>query len=130
MNEAQFAAWLDAYGRAWQTGDAKRAMTLFAPAATYYETPFDPPLVGLDAIHDYWRAGAGTAQRNEAFTYEVLAVAGDLGIAHWAATFARLPSGAAVRLDGALAARFDTAGACVEFREWWHRFEAPGAGQG
>ncbi len=127
MNETQFAAWLDAYGRAWQTGDAKAVMTLFAPAATYYETPFDPPLVGLDAIHDYWRAGAGQGQRDVAFTYDVLAVAGDLGLAHWAATFTRLSSGAAVRLDGALAARFDAGGACVEFREWWHRLETPGS---
>ena len=35
MNETQFSEWLDAYGRAWQTGDAKAVMTLFAPAATY-----------------------------------------------------------------------------------------------
>ncbi len=126
MNEAQFTAWLDAYGRFWQQGDAKGSMTLFAPAATYYETPFDPPLVGLDAIHDYWRADAGQGQSDVAFTYDVLAVAGDLGLAHWAATFTR-SSGAAVRLDGALAARFDAGGACVEFREWWHRLETPGS---
>lgn len=123
MNETQFRAWLDAYGRAWEQGDAKGAMVLFTPAAFYYETPFDPPLVGLDAIHDYWKAGAGQAQRDVAFGYEVLAVAGDTGIAHWVATFTRVPSGVSVQLDGVLTARFDVAGHCTEFREWWHRVE-------
>lgn len=125
MNETQFRAWLDAYGLAWQQGDAKAVMALFAPGASYHETPFDPPLVGLDAIHDYWKAGAGQSQADVVFNYDVLSVAGDLGLAHWRATFVRLPAGAAVRLDGALAARFDSGGRCTEFREWWHRQETP-----
>ena len=125
MNETQFAAWLDAYGRAWQEGDAKAVMTLFAAGATYHETPFDPPLMGLDAIHDHWKAGAGQTQTEVVFTYDVLSVAGDLGLAHWRATFVRLPARSAVRLDGALAARFDANGRCTEFREWWHRQETP-----
>lgn len=123
MNETTFRNWLDAYGRAWQTGDAKAVMTLFAPGASYHETPFDPPLVGLDAIHDYWKAGAGQSQADVVFTYEPLSVTGDGGVAHWTATFVRVPSGAAVRLDGVLVARFDAAGRCTEFREWWHREE-------
>ena len=125
MTETQFRAWLDAYGRAWQQGDAKAVMTLFAPGAAYHETPFDPPLVGLDAIHDYWKAGAGQTQTDVVFNYEVLSVAGILGIAHWSATLVRLPAHTSVRLDGALAARFDSGGRCAEFREWWHRQETP-----
>ena len=125
MNENQFRAWLDDYGRAWQQGDAKAVMTLFAAGASYYETPFDPPLVGLDAIHAYWHAGAGQTQTDVVFSYELLGVAGDLGIAHWQAAFTRLPARTAVRLDGALAARFDSSGRCTEFREWWHHQESP-----
>lgn len=123
MNETQFRDWLDAYGRAWQQGDAKATMTLFAAGASYHETPFDPPLAGLDAIHDYWKAGAGQTQTDVTFTYEVLDFANNRGIAHWRATFLRLPAGTAVRLDGLLVARFNRAGRCKEFREWWHREE-------
>jgi ketosteroid isomerase-like protein len=123
MNENQFRNWLDEYGRAWQSGDAKAVMTLFAPGASYYETPFDQPLVGLDAIHDYWKAGAGQSQTDVVFGYEVLSVAAEWGLAHWTAAFVRVPSGAAVRLDGVLAARFDAGARCTEFREWWHRQE-------
>lgn len=125
MNETHFRAWLDAYGRAWQQGDAKTVMTLFAPGASYHETPFDPPLVGLDAIHDYWKAGAGQTQTDVEFTYEVLDFANARGIAHWRTAFVRLPARQDVRLDGVLVAHFDRSGRCKEFREWWHRQETP-----
>lgn len=123
MNATQFAAWLDEYGRCWQQGDAKGVMELFAPGATYHETPFDPPMVGLDAIHDYWKAGAGQSQQDVTFEYELLDATGDRGIARWRAAFVRTPSGLAVRLDGVLLARFNERGRCEEFREWWHRVE-------
>jgi hypothetical protein len=127
IDEAGFAQWLDAYGRAWEQGDATGIRQLFAPGAAYYETPFDPPMVGLDALQAYWQAGAADAQRDVAFHYDVLAVSGGRGIARWAATFVRVPSGMGVRLDGMLTARFDAGGRCVEFREWWHRQETPAA---
>lgn len=117
-----FASWLDNYGRAWETGDADAAAALFAPDATYHETPFNAPMVGREAIHAYWFDGASTTQSDIAFTYEILAVESDRGIAHWTARFVRVPSGNRVRLDGVLAARFD-GDLCIEFREWWHRAE-------
>ena len=123
MSEGDFIRWLDAYGRAWETGDVAAVVVLFSPDAAYYETPFDPPMVGLEAIETYWREGAGQAQRDVAFRYHVLSVEGDLGLGHWSASFVRVPSGVRVRLDGILSARFDESGRCVEFREWWHRQE-------
>ena len=123
MDEIGFGKWLEDYGRAWEQGDAKAVMTLFAPGAHYYETPFDAPLAGLDAIHDYWKAGAGQSQRDVRFHYSILSVTRDTGLARWTAEFRRVPSDVAVRLDGVLLARFDDGGRCVEFREWWHRQE-------
>jgi len=117
-----FQLWLDAYGRAWEQGDAAAVVALFGPDTAYYETPFDPPMLGRDAIRDYWQAGAADAQRDVVFAYTILS-AGDPAVAHWTARFTRVPSGVGVRLDGVLVARFDGAGQCVEFREWWHREE-------
>ncbi len=54
---------------------------------------------------------------------EPLAFAEDLGIAHWWASFLRIPSGKRVHLDGVLAATFDAEGKCRLFREWWHKRE-------
>lgn len=125
MTDAHFTRWLTAYGRAWETGDAAAVVGLFAPDAAYHETPFDPPMVGLEAIAAYWREGAGQGQRDVSFHFEVLSVAGDLGLCHWSAEFVRVPSASHVQLDGVMAVRFDGDGRCVEFREWWHRQERP-----
>jgi uncharacterized protein (TIGR02246 family) len=124
MDEKQFQTWLDVYGRAWEQGDAAAVTSLFARDAAYHETPFDPPMIGREAIRAYWQAGAGDAQRDVVFDYTILS-AGDPAVAHWTASFTRAPSGAAVRLDGVLTVRFDGDGRCVEFREWWHREEEP-----
>lgn len=128
MSEDDFNRWLAAYGRAWETGDAAAVISLFAPNAAYFETPFDPPMIGHEAIQAYWREGAGLAQRDVAFEFDGVALSENLGLSHWTASFVRVPSGVRVRLDGVLSARFDTDGRCVEFREWWHRHEeAPDA---
>ena len=125
MDEGEVGKWLADYGRAWEQGDAKAVMTLFSPGALYYETPFSAPIVGLDAIHDYWKAGAGQSQRDVSFRCTVLSAVRDSALARWQATFTRVPSGVGVRLDGVLLARFDEQGRCAEFREWWHREETP-----
>lgn len=53
MDKEGFQGWLDAYGRAWEQGNAAAVVALFAPDAAYYETPCDPPMSGHNAIRDY-----------------------------------------------------------------------------
>ena len=125
MND--FKKWLDAYGAAWESGDAQAAGKLFSEETEYYETPFDEPMVGQVAIHRYWDAGAGESQREVHFTYQALSIAGNKGLAQWQASFVRIPSGNQVELDGFLAAEFDDVGKCIVFREWWHRRESEGS---
>jgi len=127
MTNAQFEAWLQRYGRAWIEGDPEAIVAIFAPDAEYHEEPFEPPMVGHEAIRHYWAAGARDGQRNVTFQAAPIALDGDRGYAHWTASFTRVASGAFVELTGVLAARFDDAGRCREFREWWHRRETPAA---
>ena len=119
----EFREWLDAYGAAWQDGDAQAAHNLFTDDAEYYETPFGNPMVGRDAIRRYWSEGAGESQEGVRFLHEAIAVLESKGFAQWQATFVRIPSGNHVELDGFLMAEFDGAGKCSVFREWWHRRE-------
>jgi hypothetical protein len=119
-----FEDWLRRYGEAWESQDADEAAALFTAEAKYYETPFDPPMNGRAAVHNYWKQGTG-AQREIRFVYDVLAVEQDSGLAHWTSSFQRVPSGNCVKLDGILNAKFDPDGQCWEFREWWHRDEQP-----
>jgi len=118
-----FKGWLDAYGAAWEKGEARAASELFSDNAEYYETPFEKPMIGRAAIHKYWQEGAGDAQRDIHFSYDVTALSANRGLAQWRASFVRVPSGRRVELDGILSAEFDDAGHCRVFREWWHRQE-------
>jgi ketosteroid isomerase-like protein len=120
---AEFEAWLNAYGDAWQAGDAQAVTRMFTEDARYHETPFNDPLLGKDAIFEYWAAGPGRAQRDVTFSHQPLAVVDGVGIAQWQATFVRVRSGNRVELDGCLLAEFASPGKCAVFREWWHRRE-------
>ena len=121
MNRAEFGAWLDGYRRAWEEGDPSKVLTLFAPDAIYEETPFVTPMRGHAALRRYWEEGARDAQRDVAFTYEIYAAEGDIGLCRWHCRFERVSSGERIELDGIFRCVFDPNGKCRHFQEWWHR---------
>ena len=63
--------------------------------------------------------------KRESFNkFQIISLENDRGYAHWQATCRRIPTRAQVALDGILHAKFNRAGDCTEFREWWHRQES------
>jgi hypothetical protein len=118
-SSAVLTAWLDAYGKAWQTRDAAAAGKLFTAEATYHEMPFDAPKAGRAAIEDYWR-GVTADQRDVVFKSEVISFDGKTGVAHWSAKFRLESTGATIELDGVFVLEFDKSGVCSGLREWWH----------
>ena len=120
MDRAHFESWLTAYGRAWEARDAQAAAALYAEDGTYQITPFVEPLRGRQAILEYWREVART-EKDIRFGCEILAVMAEYGIAHWWASFVRVPPGAATKLDGIFLITLDNAGLCSSLREWWHK---------
>ena len=123
MTPEAFKTWLDAYGRAWETQDALSVVKLFSEDATYQETPFAAPLRGRDAIRDYWNNAVVRTQEGINFGCQILALAGDIGIAHWWASFVRVASKSRVKLDGVFLLSFTPDQLCRELREWWVRQE-------
>ena len=119
LDRGTFRDWLDEYETAWETGDAAAAAGLFAPHATYQETPFTDPLEGRDAIRDYWAETTAT-QESVRVDSSVIGLGRAAGVARFEASFVR--DGEAVMVDGVLRARF-VSGDCVAFREWWHLTE-------
>jgi len=117
-----FKKWMDMYGKACEDSDSKVAAELFTQNAEYYETPFDDPMVGQDAIYRYW-SKASQALKDVRFSYEILAVKENLGIALWRGQFVSVRSGNYIVLDGVFVAEFDEQEKCSTFREWWHRQE-------
>jgi ketosteroid isomerase-like protein len=120
MEESSVRAWLEAYGRAWMSQNAKAAAELYSEDATYQVTPFLEPLCGVAAILEYWKGVANT-ESDISFCYEVLAVTKDFAIAHWEASFVRTPPGLPTKLDGIFVIRLSEAGKCDSLREWWHK---------
>jgi len=116
---ASLEVWLKQYGAAWEARDGVAAAALFTPDAIYHEMPFDAPRAGRAGIESYWREVTAD-QRDVKFRYEVIAVNGDTGVAHWSAEFRLQSSGATVKLDGVFVLDFDAAGKCSKLREWWH----------
>ena len=127
IDAAAFSAWLDRYKQAWEERDADQALPLFTEDATYAETPFDPPKQGQAGIHDYW-ADIVIDQREVRFDYELLACAGDTGLAHWRASFRKLPDNDLIEFDGIFRCAFAEDGRVSRFQEWWHIRVTPANG--
>lgn len=118
LTHAQFHHWLDIYSRASIENDPRASATLFAETAVYYESPFADPLVGRDAIFQYWANGARTL-KDKASTCDILAVQAQRGIARWQSQFTMIDSGKRLALDCLFVVEFDATGLCQMFREWW-----------
>ncbi|HEV8280316.1 MAG TPA: nuclear transport factor 2 family protein [Candidatus Limnocylindrales bacterium] len=114
----EFYCWLDGYREALIRFDAKAAVELFGKDASYQESPFAKPIYGRAQILAYWEMVAGV-MRDVDFSFDVLAVAGDVGVAHVRDTLTRVPSGRRSSYDGIFFARFDDELRCVAFPEWW-----------
>lgn len=114
-----FQEWLEAYSRASIENNPHASAKLFAANAEYYENPFAEPMIGRNAIYDYWENGARTLTDKES-DHEILSVVGNLGIARWQARFTVINSGKRITLDCIFLVEFDEDMKCRRFREWWH----------
>jgi ketosteroid isomerase-like protein len=113
-----FRRWFDALGKAWTNQDPKAAADICTNDVVYYETPFGDPLRSKTEVEQVWK-DVPRSQKDIDFNYEVLTINGDLGIAHWRASFTRIPSGIKVTLDGIFTVKLNKNGLCKEFRQWW-----------
>ena len=118
MTPDDFTRWLDGYRDAMIGLDPTAAGELFGNDATYRESPYAETIKGRTEIVAYWEMVAGV-MRDVDFKFDVLAVAGDVGVAHVRDTLTRVPSGRRASYDGIFFARFDDEVRCVDFREWW-----------
>ena len=73
---------------------------------------------GRSAISEYWSTVTAD-QRDIDFRYEVIAVNGGTGVAHWSAVFRLQSTGERVGLDGVFVLSFNATGQCTVLHEWW-----------
>jgi hypothetical protein len=124
MDRAAVQRWLDAYVQAWLSYDPAEIGALFSEDAVCYYHPYDEPARGRAEIVASWiepprRDPEGMYDG----AYEPLAIEGDLAVAHGRSRYFN-PDGAGGRtlrteFDNIFVMRFDDAGRCAEFREWY-----------
>ena len=109
---------MDAYTVAFNTQDSADAAKLFTEDGSYQWGPFGDTLVGPDAIRRAWDEHQSPDEVAE-MTYEVLAVAPDVGVARWIASHTNEREGRRFRYDGVFVITLTEGGLCDSFREWW-----------
>jgi ketosteroid isomerase-like protein len=127
LDHATAADLLDRYGQAWETFDGDGWTDLFTDDVEYHEDPFEPPMVGHNAVRAYLLE-ASERQRDVEFTVERHWVVGPTVLAAWRASYIRRSDLARVRLAGFMTMEIADDGRIARFREWWHRRESSATG--
>lgn len=126
ISEAEATSWLERYGLAWEEGDADGILELFSADASYRETPFDAPMIGHQAIKQYWSENPGTHE-DVVFSFEIWAIAGNQCFSNWASRFVK--GDRKFELDGAFRLVFEHDSSqrlvCRTLEEWWHLKSSP-----
>ena len=110
--------WLDRYVEAWRTYDPAVIGDLFSVDATYRYQPYNPPVIGRDAILEDWLSSPDKPDSWEAH-YQPFAVDGDRAVAIGESRYVK-PDGSLRDLYYNLwTLRFDADGRCAEFVEYF-----------
>lgn len=115
LDSAAFLAWLDDYETVWRTPGTDELGTLFAPDATYLQSPVDAPHEGLAAIAAMWEDARDGSGEHFTMTRSVVAVTGDTGVAR---VTVRYGDPVVQEYVDLWVVRFDSAGRAVHFEEW------------
>ena len=127
MDKAEVDRWLRAYVEAWKSYDRDLIGALFAGDVRYRYHPYDDPVEGREAVVRSWLGEgtyAGASVRDEEGTYDAayraIAVDGDVAVATGSSTYRSEPGGPVETVyDNCFVLRFDAAGRCREFAEWY-----------
>ena len=118
MNYEVFEKWLENLKKAWETKNPKLASEICTEKLLWHETPFEKPLRTRAAVLKEWQAVL--KQEKISVNYQILAIAEGFGIAHWSASFSRIPSKEKVELDGIFKVKLNNKGLCTEFHQWYN----------
>ena len=119
--------WLDRYVAAWRSYERDDVAGLFSADVEYRYHPDDEPVVGRDAVVASWLGEAvadSASTRDAPGTYDAeytpVAVDGDTVVATGQSRYREVPDGPVVKtFDNCFVVRFDDAGRCREFTEYY-----------
>jgi ketosteroid isomerase-like protein len=113
-------ALIDTFGRGWAKSDIELLTSVFAPDATFVETPFSEPIRGAHAIRRWW-LDVPYSQSEISFTSGEIYAAGPWFSTEFKCVFRRKRTGEWVDARGAIFC--EIAGELIsEMRMYWHRW--------
>ena len=120
MTHDQFQAWLDRYVEAWKTYDPDKIGALFSEDVEYLYHPQDEPEVGARALVSNWLDDARRAGTYDAEYHPVAIDPDGTHVANGWSRYFETPGGdAARRVLNVYICRFNDAGECTSFIEYW-----------
>jgi len=129
VDRAGAQAWLDSYVAAWLSYDEADIRALFTEDVAYRYHPYDEPIVGREEVVASWLGdsdsdGASTRDAPDTYSarYTPVAVDDDVVVATGTSSYTERPGGPIVRTyHNCFVMRFDAAGRCREFTEYYIR---------
>ena len=120
LSRDEFAAWLDRYVAAWRSGDAADIGALFSADASYSYRAGADVVTGRDAIVADWLREPDDPATWEA-KYAPLAIDGDVHVSIGWSRYLEADGSLRDEYSNIFVCRFDGAGQCSDFSEWWMR---------
>jgi ketosteroid isomerase-like protein len=114
IDDRLLAEWMEGYVRAWESNARDDIAPLFAEDAVYFTAPWREPWRGREGIVAGW-LDRRDQQGNWSFRWEPLLIVDDLAVVTGETTYRR----EGTTYSNLWVMRFDDAGRCSEFTEWW-----------
>lgn len=121
-DRAAVSRWLAAYEAAWRAPGTEALTILFTAGASYLQSPYKQPVIGLDAIGRMWEAERDGPDEAFSLATDILAVDGPVAVVRAEVRYGE-PSGQEYRDLWVI--RLDEDGLCTWFEEWPYWPERP-----
>ena len=112
---SQVTNWITDYERAWRTPGTALLRDLFTDDASYQQTPYDVPILGLIDIASMWEEEREGPDEVFTVTSEVVAVEGETAVVRVQVEYGDPVTQEYLDL---WVIRFNPNGRCVSFEEW------------
>jgi hypothetical protein len=125
LTRDQFAAWLNRYVEAWRSGDAEAIGSLFSADSSYSFRAGHTTVIGREAIVEAWLQEQAKEEGPWEASYEPLAIEDMVHVSIGTTKYFDESGMVRDEYSNIFVCRFDDAGACSEFSEWWMRAPGP-----
>ena len=123
LSRDQFAAWLSRYVEAWRSRDPEPIGSLFSEECSYSLDGGHTAVVGREAIVKAWLDEDEPGTWDAA--YEPLAIEDEVHVSIGWTRYADEAGALRDEYSNVFLCRFDAAGQCTQFSEWWMRPPSP-----